>query len=44
MPAQQPFDFDNDPSTPPTTINPEHFTENGMHREMGRPLRKSYLV
>ncbi|WLH82168.1 M91 family zinc metallopeptidase [Pseudomonas sp. FP2338] len=40
----QPFDFDNDPSTPPTTINPEHFTENGMHREMGRPLRKSYLV
>lgn len=40
----QPFDFDNDPSTPPTTTNPEHFTENRMHREMGRPLRKSYLV
>jgi len=40
----QPFDFDNDPSTPPTTTNPEHFTENGMNREMGRPERKRYLV
>ncbi|WP_256595087.1 M91 family zinc metallopeptidase [Pseudomonas sp. S5D5] len=42
--SASPFDFDNDPSTPPTRINPEHFTENGMRREMGLPERKTYLT
>lgn len=41
--SAQPYDFDNDPTTPPTTTNPEHFTENGMLRELGLPERKSYL-
>lgn len=34
-----PFDFDNDPSTPPTTTNPEPFTENTLNKEMGRTIR-----
>lgn len=38
----QPFDFDGDPSTPPTTHNPMHLTENGIRREMGLPDRPSY--
>lgn len=38
----QPFDFDNDPATPPTTFNPTPFTENGLNEEMGTPLRTSY--
>lgn len=37
-----PYDFDNDPSTPPDTINPKPFTENELNEEMGKPLRKSY--
>lgn len=37
-----PFDFDNDPSTPPTTLNPYPLTENGLREEMGLPLRKGY--
>ncbi|MHA4967545.1 M91 family zinc metallopeptidase [Pseudomonas extremorientalis] len=41
--SARPYNFDNDPATPPTTINPEHFTENGMRRELGLPERKSYL-
>ncbi|WP_352152395.1 MULTISPECIES: M91 family zinc metallopeptidase [unclassified Pseudomonas] len=41
--SAQPYDFDNDPATPPTATNPEHFTENGMLRELGLPERKSYL-
>lgn len=39
----QPFDFDNDPSTPPTSTNPDPLNENSLRREMGRPLRKSYF-
>ena len=39
----KPFDFDNDPATPPSAINPKPFTENGLNEEMGKPLRKSYL-
>jgi len=37
-----PFDFDNDPSTPPGTINPPPFTENALNEEMGKPLRAIY--
>ena len=37
-----PFDFDNDPLTPPTKTNPVAFTENGIREELGLPLRKSY--
>ncbi|WP_226474923.1 M91 family zinc metallopeptidase [Pseudomonas sp. MWU16-30323] len=36
-----PFDFDGDPETPPTTTNPRPFTENGLRQEMRVPLRKS---
>lgn len=35
-----PFDLDNDPSTPPSNINPAPFTENALNAEMGKPLRK----
>ncbi len=37
-----PFDFDNDPSTPPSTINPAPFFENALNQEMGKPLRTQY--
>lgn len=37
-----PFDFDNDPLTPPTTTNPPPFTENALRAEMGIPLRDRY--
>lgn len=37
-----PFDFDNDPLTPPTNTNPVAFTENGICEELGLPPRKSY--
>ncbi|MFL1416856.1 M91 family zinc metallopeptidase [Pseudomonas fildesensis] len=40
----QPFDLDNDPSTPPSTINPKPFTENALNEEMGKPLRNSYTL
>lgn len=36
------FDFDDDPSTPPTDTNPEAFTENGLRKELGLPLRERY--
>ncbi|MFT0474270.1 M91 family zinc metallopeptidase [Pseudomonas antarctica] len=39
-----PFDFDNDPSTRPTTVNPQPFTENALHKEMGKPLRPAYSL
>jgi hypothetical protein len=39
----EPFDFDNAPSTPPSTINPKPFTENTLNEEMGKPMRQSYL-
>lgn len=39
----EPFDFDNDPSTPPSTVNPRPFTENALNEEMGKPLRKTVL-
>lgn len=38
-----PFDFDNDPTTPPLTTNPVPFTENGLLTELGLPLRKTYI-
>lgn len=39
-----PFDFDNDPSTPPTTTNPPPFSENGLRKELGLEPRKQYLL
>ena len=39
-----PFDFDRDPSTPPTTANPDHLTENGLREELGLPDRPSYRL
>ncbi|NWA69122.1 M91 family zinc metallopeptidase [Pseudomonas reactans] len=43
LPTQaMPFDFDHDPSTPPTNTNPAEFTENGIREELGMPLRKQY--
>lgn len=36
-----PFDFDGDPATPPSTVNPWPFTENALNEEMGKPLRQS---
>lgn len=38
----QPFDYDNNPLTPPTTTNPWPFTENALRAEMGLPLRDRY--
>lgn len=44
LPASvEPFDFDNDPLTPPTRTNPVAFTENGIREELGLPSRKSYI-
>ncbi|WP_262386310.1 M91 family zinc metallopeptidase [Pseudomonas sp. WS 5021] len=37
-----PFDFDNDPLTPPTSTNPKPFTENGLREEMGYGPREHY--
>lgn len=37
-----PFDFDRDPSTPPTNTNPREFSENGLRKELGLPPRKQY--
>lgn len=42
--SADPFDFDGDPSTPPTTHNPMHLTENGIRREVGLPDRPSYAL
>ncbi|MGY0634636.1 M91 family zinc metallopeptidase [Luteimonas sp. A478] len=42
--SNDPFDYDGDPSTPPTTHNPIHLTENGIRREMGLPDRPSYRL
>ena len=39
-----PFDLDDDPSTPPTTVNPKHLTENALNEEMGKPLRKAHRL
>ncbi|KIQ97459.1 M91 family zinc metallopeptidase [Lysobacter sp. A03] len=38
------FDFDGDPSTPPTTANPDHLTENGFREELGLPDRPNYTL
>lgn len=40
--AMDPFDFDHDPETPPTQSNPQAFTENGLRKELGLPLRTTY--
>lgn len=37
-----PFDFDNDPSTLPTTVHPYPFYENALREEMDVPLRERY--
>ena len=37
-----PFDFDDDPLTPPLNTNPDPFNENSLRRELGLPLRLSY--
>lgn len=37
-----PFEFDDDPLTPPTSTNPTPFTENGLREEMGHIRRESY--
>lgn len=42
--SEQAFDFDNDPSTPPTNTNPETFSENGLRKELGWPLRTQYAI
>lgn len=39
-----PFDFDNDPLTPPTSTNPEALTENAIRKEMGYARRNTYTV
>ncbi len=39
----EPFDYDNNPLTPPTTTNSSPFTENALRQEMGVPLRDRYL-
>lgn len=40
--AMEPFDFDFNPDTPPTRTNPEAFTENGIRKEFGLPMRSTY--
>ncbi|MGY2271939.1 MULTISPECIES: M91 family zinc metallopeptidase [Pseudomonas] len=40
--AGEAFDFDNDPSTPPTTINPYPLYENALRKELDIPLRERY--
>lgn len=42
IPDGEPFDYDNDPLTRPTT-NSTPFTENALRQEMGVPLRDRYL-
>jgi Effector protein/RTX calcium-binding nonapeptide repeat (4 copies) len=37
-----PVDHDGDPSTPPTTANPDFATERGLSEELGREQRPSY--
>ncbi|WP_258166706.1 M91 family zinc metallopeptidase [Pseudomonas poae] len=39
----QPFDFDNHPSTEPTTHNPEPLTENALREEMRIPKRETHI-
>lgn len=38
----EPFDFNDDPLTPPTSTNPEPFTESALRKEMGLVQRNSY--
>lgn len=38
----EPFDFDGDPNTPPTTTNPQPFSENGLRKELGWFPRRQY--
>lgn len=40
--SNEPYDYDGDPSTPPTTHNPYELTENGLREEFGVPLREAY--
>lgn len=38
------YDFDGDSTTPKTTANPDHLTENGIRGELGLPDRPSYTL
>lgn len=38
----EPYDFDNDPSTPPTSTNPEPYNENALYKEWGKEPRERY--
>ncbi|MDD1013104.1 M91 family zinc metallopeptidase [Pseudomonas rubra] len=40
--GESPFDFDADPSTPPTNTNPAPFNENALRKELGLAPRISY--
>lgn len=40
--GEQPFDFDDDPTTPPTATNPDPFNENALRHELGLPPRLTY--
>lgn len=40
--SNDPYDFDGDPSTPPTTHNPDELTENGLRDEFGVARREAY--
>lgn len=40
--SSDPFDFDNNPLTPPTTANPWPYTENSLLYELGLPPRRKY--
>lgn len=42
--SAEPFDFDNDPLTPPTSTNPTALTENAIREEMGHDRRDNYRV
>ncbi len=42
--SAEPYDFDGDPNTAPTTTNPVWLTENGMRAELGLPPRESYRL
>lgn len=42
--SADPYDFDGDPATAPTTHNPIHLTENGIRRELGLEDRPSYAL
>ncbi|MBO9550320.1 M91 family zinc metallopeptidase [Pseudomonas sp.] len=42
LPTGLPYDFDNNPQTPPTDTNPSPFSENALRLELGVPARIYY--